>query len=111
VRSTIGTLVCPPNMKRALAAWFTSASMPSVMKSMNMISTTGLRPPMAAPTAADSSVASLIGVSRTRSGPNASSRPRVTPKLPPAMAMSSPNTTTFGSAVMASFRAWPMALP
>ena len=57
-------------MKRAFAAWFTSSSIASVMKSMNMISTTGRSPDSAAPTAAPQIAASLIGVSRTRSGPN-----------------------------------------
>ena len=93
-------------MKRALAAWFTSASMARVMKSMNMISTTGLRPVSAAPTAADTMEASEIGVSRTRSAPWASSRPRVALNEPPAAATSSPSTITRSSAAMASCSAW-----
>ncbi len=73
-------------MKRAFAAWLTSASIASVTKSMNMISTTGLSPLIAAPTAAETMVASEIGVSRTRSGPKVSSRPRVALNDPPAAA-------------------------
>ena len=43
----------PPNMKRALAAWFTIGSITSVVKSMNIMSATGLTAE-AAPTAAPS---------------------------------------------------------
>ena len=45
------------------------------MKSMNISSTTGRRPVAAAPTAAPRKPISLIGVSRTRSGPNACDQP------------------------------------
>ena len=45
---------------------------------------------------------SAIGVSRTRSGPNSSSRPAVTLKTPPASATSSPKTTTEGSRFISS---------
>src|SRR5690606_2763628 len=102
VRTTSGTEACPPNMKRALAAWLTRASMASVMKSMNMISSTGLRPDSAAPTAALAMAASEIGVSRMRSGPKRACRPRVTPNGPPASATSSPKTNTAGSSSMHS---------
>ena len=40
-------------------------------------------PVMAAPTAAPAMAASEMGVSRTRSSPNSSIIPRVTPKAPP----------------------------
>ena len=61
VRRTIGTESWPPDMKWALAAWLTSWSSASVMKSMNMISTTGRRPAWAAPTAIPHTAPSLIG--------------------------------------------------
>ncbi len=50
---------------------------------MNMISTTGRKPVIAAPTANPMKPFSDIGVSRTRSGPYVSIRPRVTPNAPP----------------------------
>src|SRR5690606_29731805 len=78
---------------------------------MNMTSTTGLSPVIAAPTAAPTMAASEMGVSRTRSGPNLSSSPRVTPNGPPAAATSSPNKTTVGSLAMASASARLMACP
>ncbi len=111
VRRVSGTELRPPNMKRALAAWLTSWSIARVMKSMNMISATGLRPLSAAPTAMPAIAASEIGVSRTRSGPNASCRPRVALNGPPASPTSSPNRMTVGSAARASCRAWLTALP
>ena len=77
VRSTSGTDSWPPDMKCALAAWLTSWSSASVMKSMNMISTTGLRPDCAAPMVTPHTVPSLIGVLRTRSRPNSSDSPAV----------------------------------
>ena len=77
VRSTIGTVSWPPDMKCALAAWLTSWSSASVMKSMNMISTTGRSPACAAPTATPQTAPSLIGVSMTRAVPNSSARPAV----------------------------------
>ncbi len=77
VRSTIGTVSCPPDMKCAFAAWFTSWSSASVMKSMNMISTTGRRPDCAAPTATPQTALSEIGVLSTRSTPNSSASPAV----------------------------------
>src|SRR5690625_2897024 len=101
----MGTLDRPPNMKRAFAAWLTMASMDSAMKSMNMISTTGFNPVMAAPTPMDAIVASEIGVSRTRASPNVSCRPWVTLNTPPAMATSSPNTTTLSSSCIVSCKA------
>ena len=64
---------------------------------MNMSSTTGFRPVAAAPTAAPMNAASEIGVSRTRSAPNSSYRPRVTAKMPPALPTSIPSKQTVGS--------------
>src|SRR5258706_8023232 len=64
---------------------------------MNMSSTTGFRPVAAAPTAAPTKAASEIGVSRMRSAPNSSYRPRVTAKMPPASATSIPIRQTVGS--------------
>src|SRR3954465_13527183 len=67
------------------------------MKSANCISATGRYPrseaPMLTPTIADSE----IGVSTTRSSPNSSYSPCVTPKAPPYGPTSSPRTKTFGS--------------
>ena len=48
------------------------------MKSPNMMSTTGRKPVMAAPTARPVKPASEIGVSMTRSLPNSSTRPFTT---------------------------------
>ena len=48
-----------------------------VRKGVNMISTTGLRPASAAPTARPAMAASDTGVSRTRFGPKVSSSPAV----------------------------------
>jgi hypothetical protein len=89
-------------MVRILAAWLTTASMAKVMKSMKEISTIGFSPDRAAPTAIPTIAASEIGVSRTRSPPNLSRKPRVAPQTPPAPATSSPNSTKVGSAAMAS---------
>ena len=77
MRSTIGTVSWPPDMKCAFAAWLTSWSSASVMKSMNMISSTGRRPDWAAPIATPAIAASLIGVLSTRSRPNSSASPAV----------------------------------
>ena len=41
VRITIGTLVCPPDMKRSLAAWLTIWSMHTPTKFISMISAIG----------------------------------------------------------------------
>ena len=53
--------------------------MASGVKSTYMISATGRRPVIAAPTAAPPMSASEMGVSRTRAGPKASYSPRVAP--------------------------------
>ena len=100
VRSTSGTVSWPADMKCAFAALFTTWSSASVMKSMNMISSTGRMPDWAAPIATPVIAASLIGVSITRSAPNSSARPAVAVYGPPS-ATSSPRTR----------RARPRALP
>ena len=51
-----------------------------------MISAIGFRPVIAAPMAAPRIACSEIGVSRTRIGPNCSSRPTVALNTPPALA-------------------------
>src|SRR5258706_1707013 len=61
-----------------------------VMKSPNMMSTTGRRPVIAAPTATPVNPASEIGVSTTRLAPNSSTNPERTLKGVPASATSSP---------------------
>jgi hypothetical protein len=66
-----------------------------------MISATGRMPCIAAPMAAPASAISEIGVLRTRSGPNSSTIPCVTPIEPPISAMSSPITKTSSSSRIA----------
>src|SRR5271163_2503838 len=65
-----------------------------VMKSPNMMSTTGRRPVIAAPTPTPVNPASEIGVSTTREVPNSSTRPDNTLKGVPASATSSPMMNT-----------------
>ena len=101
MRATSGTRPCPPNMKRAFAAWFTTSSIEHKAKSTTRISTTGFNPFSAMPTAAPMIVASEIGVSITRSGPNSCASPRYCAKIPPRPT-SSPSATTCGSARIAS---------
>src|SRR5215472_5948345 len=72
-------------------------SQQTAKKSLNMISAIGRRPVIAAPMAAPRMACSLMGVSRTRRGPNCSSRPGVVLNTPPAAATSSPRKTTLGS--------------
>src|SRR3990172_162430 len=67
------------------------------MKSPNMMSTTGRRPVIAAPTPRPVMPASEMGESITRSGPNSSTSPDRTLKAVPASATSSPTTNTRGS--------------
>src|SRR5579871_1883188 len=65
----------------------------------------GRIPVMAAPIATPAIPASEIGVSRMRSWPNSSDRPRVTvnaPPNPPGMPMSSPRQKTVGSRSISS---------
>src|ERR1700758_5538867 len=66
-----------------------------------MISTTGRMPAIAAPMPAPTIAISEIGVLRTRSAPNSSSRPCVTPIEPPISAMSSPMMKTSSSSRIA----------
>src|SRR6185437_14676619 len=81
-----------------------------VMKSPNMMSTTGRRPAMAAPTPRPVKPASEMGVSITRSLPNSSTSPERTLKGVPASATSSPKMHTAGSrrisSASASRTAW-----
>jgi hypothetical protein len=58
-------------------------------------------PAIAAPTPAPTIAISEIGVLRTRSGPNSSSIPCVTPIDPPISAMSSPMMKTSSSRLIA----------
>ncbi len=101
IRITIGTRPCPPNMNRFFAAWFTISSIAHSAKSTTRISTTGLSPVSAMPTAEPAIVASEIGVSMTRCAPNRSSRPRYWPKMPPRP-RSSPSATTDSSSCISS---------
>ena len=66
-----------------------------------MTSTTGRMPCIAAPMPVPTRAISEIGVFRTRSGPNSSSIPCVTPIEPPISAMSSPMMKTSSSERMA----------
>src|SRR5579859_85365 len=68
--------------------------MVSVRKSPNMISTTGRKPVIAAPTPIPVNPASEMGVSSTRSAPNSSTRPERTLNGVPASATSSPKMQT-----------------
>src|SRR5579872_548162 len=68
--------------------------MVSVRKSPNMMSTTGRRPVIAAPTPIPVKPASEMGVSSTRSAPNSSTRPERTLNGVPASATSSPKMQT-----------------
>ena len=70
VQTVSGTERRPPLMKAILAAWLKSWSDAKVMKSLNIRSTSGRRPPSARPTATPMTAPSLIGVFRTLSGPN-----------------------------------------
>ncbi len=87
------------------------------MNPMNISSTTGRRPVAAEPTPAPMKADSVIGVSITRSRPNRSAKPLVTPRTPPqaskcsslslwgAPLTSSPNNTTFASRSISIARA------
>src|SRR6516165_10255000 len=76
-----------------------------------MISTTGRKPVIAAPTAIPVKPGSEIGVSRMRSGPNSCTSPVRTLNTEPASAISSPHINTRESrrisSAMASFTASP----
>src|SRR5436190_631871 len=71
--------------------------MTSVKKSPNMMSTTGRRPVIAAPSPSPAMPASEIGESTIRSVPNSSTRPASTLNGVPASATSSPITKTVPS--------------
>src|SRR5919199_4269998 len=71
--------------------------MTSVMKSPNMMSTTGRMPVIAAPRPMPEIPASEIGESRIRWAPNSSTRPESTLNGVPASATSSPRMKTVGS--------------
>jgi hypothetical protein len=75
MRITIGTLNWPPDMWRRAAAVLTIWSSGSRLKLTVMTSTIGRMPPSAAPMPTPTKPSSDSGVSRTRSGPNSSSRP------------------------------------
>src|SRR6267378_3731019 len=85
--------------------------MTSVEKSPNMISTTGLIPVIAAPTAIPVKPASDMGVSTMRSVPNSSTSPLRTLYTVPASAMSSPQMKTRESRRISSARASRTASP
>ena len=91
-----------PERQCVLAATVTIVSNGQVMKSANWSSTTGRSPIQAAPMAAPTNPSSEIGVSITRSSPNSSSRPFVTPNAPPKSPMSSPSRKTRSSSRIAS---------
>ncbi len=83
MRTTIGTLICPPDMCRRVAAVLMIWSKASSEKLIVMTSTIGRMPPTAAPIPAPTNVDSDSGVSRIRSGPNSSSMPMLTANAPP----------------------------
>ena len=91
-----------PERQCVFAASVTIGSNAHEAKSANCSSTTGRSPIQAAPTAAPTNPSSAIGVSITRSPPNSSNRPLVTPNAPPKWPMSSPSRKTRSSARMAS---------
>ena len=97
VRITSGSATCPFDMYRVFAIWFATMSQQVARKSENMSSAMGRSPVIAAPMATPTIASSEMGVSRTRSGPNRSSRPTVALKTPPAAATSSPMKYTVGS--------------
>src|SRR4051812_49027956 len=74
-----------------------------------MTSTTGRRPPIAAPTPRPTIEFSEIGVSRTRFSPNRSSSPCVTLNEPWNTPMSWPIRKTVSSRSISSASAWPTA--
>lgn len=76
-------LTWPPDMWRSVAALLSIWSSASRLKLTVMISTIGRIPASAAPIPAPTKADSDRGVSRTRSGPNSSISPRLTPKQPP----------------------------
>jgi hypothetical protein len=93
-RITNGKVTWPLVMYRLLAISLATMSQHTAKKSLNMISAIGRSPVIAAPIAAPRMACSLIGVSRTRTGPNSSSSPTVPLNTPPAEATSSPRNST-----------------
>src|SRR5688572_10501202 len=85
--------------------------MTSVRKSPNMMSMTGRRPVIAAPTPRPVNPGSEIGVSMMRSVPNSSTRPFTTLNGVPASATSSPSSTIRGSRRISSASASRIASP
>ena len=69
---------------------------------MNCISAMGRSPMCAAPAAAPTIAASLIGVSITRDAPNRSTKPSVTLNAPPYAPTSSPSRNTRSSRSISS---------
>ena len=100
-----GVVTLPPNIYLNLAIWFISWSRHTPRKSININSATGLKPVRAAPPAAPIIADSVIGVSITRSVPNFSDNPKVTPYTPPEclLATSSPITITVWSLAISSW--------
>ena len=78
MRITRGTPTWPPLMCRKVAAVFTIWSMARRLKLTVITSTMGRIPPRAAPIPAPVNAPSESGVSRMRSGPNASRSPWLT---------------------------------
>lgn len=97
VRITRGSAICPFVMYLVFATWLAIMSQHTAKKSLNMISAIGRSPFIAAPMTAPTIACSEIGVSRTRRGPNRSSRPTVDLNTPPADATSSLMKYTVGS--------------
>ena len=104
---TMGALYCPPVMYRQLPTWVAIWSMATYVKSLNMISAHGRIPVSAAPRAVPTIPDSQIGVFRTRSFPNRSTRPAVNPKT--ARVTSIPMTKTRSSRAISSANASPIA--
>src|SRR5699024_9572204 len=77
----------------SLIIWFVAGK----MYSANCISATGRFPIIAAPMPVPTILDSAKGVSNTRAMPYFSCNPNVTPKTPPFLPTSSPNTNTLSS--------------
>ena len=90
LRMTRGSLYSGPCMYLHLATQWKISAKQTVVKSEYISSTQGRRPVSAAPMALPMMAVSVMGVLRTRLGPNSSSMPRVRPKILPNSAMSSP---------------------
>src|SRR5450759_1113294 len=99
---TIGTDQSPLDRYRVRAASLTIWSKAGWMKSANWISTIGMRPFSAAPTATPTIADSASGVSSTRASPKRAYRPSVAPNTPPFRPTSSPMTSTRSSRSISS---------